>query len=160
MLNSEKAPQSWLQSHVPSSHEGEEGGLNLGQLGAALRRRSWLIIGMTGLVAAAALLKAEKDPLIYQGKFEVLTRSVSAENQVTANLPQSLNSKNNQQGIAAPEPEQDTKTIIKVLQSPAVLNSVIKDINSQYPDLDYDSLLENLQITSTEKKYSRSTIQF
>ncbi|AFY36231.1 polysaccharide biosynthesis tyrosine autokinase [Calothrix sp. PCC 7507] len=145
MVKSEKSPQSSFPSHTPSLHESDEGGLNLGQFGSVLRRRSLLIIGVTGAVAGGAVLKAQTEPLVYQGKLEILTKSVTAERQVTANIPQSVN-------IAPPESEQDTKTTIKVLQSSSVLSSVIKTLKPKYPDLDYGSLLNDLDISSTEKE--------
>lgn len=145
-------PEISSPSHTHPSHENEEGGLNLGQVSATLRRRSLLIMGITGIVAAGAVIKAEQDPLVYQGKFEILTKPFSAESQVTANVPQSLGSiGSNQQVTLPPSSENDIKTTIKVLQSPGVLSSVIQKLNSQYPDLDYESLLENLTIATTEK---------
>ncbi len=142
-------PEISSPSHTYPFHENEEGGLNLGQVSATLRRRSLLIMGITGIVAAGAVIRAEQDPLVYQGKFEILTKPFSAESQVTANVPQSLGS--NQQVTLPPSLENDIKTTIRVLQSPGVLSSVVKTLNSQYPDLDYESLLENLTISTTEK---------
>lgn len=133
-----------------SFHDNQEGGLNVGQIGATLRRRSLMILGITGIFAVGTVFKTEKSPLVYQGKFEILTRSVSAESQVTANLPQSLNNQQEEKTNVL-EPEQDTKTTIKVLQSSGVLNSVISSLNSQYPDLSYELLLKNLKILPTEK---------
>ncbi|BAZ06800.1 GumC family protein [Calothrix sp. NIES-3974] len=148
MMNSEISSPS----HTHPFPENEEGGLNLGQVSATLRRRSLLIMGITGIVAAGAVIKAEQDPLVYQGKFEILTKPFSAESQVTANVPQSLGSiGSNQQVTLPPSSENDIKTTIKVLQSPGVLSSVIQKLNSQYPDLNYESLLENLTIVTTEK---------
>lgn len=145
MVKSEKTPQSSFPSHAPSLHESDEGGLNLGQFGSVLRRRSLLIIAVTGAIAGGAVLKAQTEPLVYQGKLEILTKSVTAERQVTANIPQSVN-------IAPPESEQDTKTTIKVLQSYRVLASVVKTLKPKYPHLDYGSLLNDLDISSTEKE--------
>jgi polysaccharide biosynthesis transport protein len=155
MVKSENSPQFSLPSHTPSLHESDEGGLNLGQVGSVLRRRSLLIIGVTGAVAGSAVLKAQTDPLVYQGELEILTKSVTAERQVTANLPQSLNS-----NIAPPELEQDTRTIIKVLQSSRVLSSVIKTLKPKYPDLDYKSLLNGLDISSQEREKNILRVEY
>ena len=70
MLKSEKNPYLLSQVGTPLN-DAEEGGLNLGQVGAALRRRALLIAGCTGIVATAAVLKAESDPPIYQGQFDI-----------------------------------------------------------------------------------------
>ncbi len=145
MVKSEKSPQSSFPSYAPSLNDSDEGGLNLGQFGSVLRRRSLLIIGVTGAVAGGAVLKAQTEPLVYQGNLQILTKSVTPERQVTANIPQSVN-------IASPESDQDTKTTIKVLQSSRVLASVIKTLKPKYPDLDYGALLNDLDISSTEKE--------
>ena len=64
--------------------------VNLGKLAATLRRRALLIVGITGVVATAAVLKAEADPPAYQGEFEILTEPVTGEGKAIANLPQTL----------------------------------------------------------------------
>ncbi|MDY6897139.1 MAG: capsular biosynthesis protein, partial [Cyanobacteriota bacterium] len=101
MLKSDKNPYLFSQAGTPLS-EAEEGGLNLGQVGAALRRRALLIAGVTGVVATAAVLKAESDPPIYQGQFEILTEPVTGESKAISNVPQTLGSKD---AIALPESE-------------------------------------------------------
>jgi polysaccharide biosynthesis transport protein len=57
MLKSDRYPHSLSQAYRAQSNE-EEGGLNLGQVGATLRRRALLIAGVTGVVATAAVIKA------------------------------------------------------------------------------------------------------
>ena len=117
-------------------------------LGAALRRRALLIAGFTGVVATAAVLKAETDPPIYQGHFEILTEPVTGEGKAVANIPQTLGSGD---AIAPPESEKDFATTIKVLQSPRVLNPVVEKLQTKYPDLEYESFIKGLVIASNEK---------
>lgn len=127
----------------------EEGGLNLGQVGATLRRRILLIAGFTSIVATAAVLKAKIDPPAYQGSFEILTKPVTGESKAIANVPQTLGS----QDVAAPERNEEIETTIHVLQSPGILNPVIKKIQAQYetkyPEMEftYKSMANNLAIT-------------
>jgi polysaccharide biosynthesis transport protein len=154
MLKSEKYSQPLSPANAIQLNEGDEGGLNLGQVGAALRRRGMLIVGVTGLVAGGAVLKAEKDPLMYSGKFEVLTKPVTAESQVVSNVPQALS--NN--GAAPPESAKEMETTIQVLQSPRVLNPVVEKLKAQYPDLTYKELLASLDITS--KKQSILEVEY
>ncbi len=133
------------------TNDGEEGGLNLGQVGATLRRRALLIIGVTGVVATAAVLRAKSDPPVYQGSFEILTEPVTGESKAIANVPQTLGS----QDVAAPE--SSTETTIQVLQSPGVLNPVIKELQAKYekkyPEMKftYESIAGNLAIASKTK---------
>lgn len=147
MLKSEKNSYLYSQAGTPLN-DAEEGGLNLGQVGAALRRRAFLIAGCTGIVATAAVLKAETDPPIYQGQFEILTEPVTGESQAVSNVPQTLGSKN---GIAAPESEKDVATAIRVLQSPRVLNPVVEKLQTKYPSLEYESFVEGLVIAAERK---------
>jgi capsular exopolysaccharide synthesis family protein len=147
MLKSDKNPYLFSQAGTPLS-DAEEGGLNLGQVGAALRRRALLIAGVTGVVATAAVLKAESDPPIYQGQFEILTEPVTGESKAIANVPQTLGSR---EAIAPPESEKDVATTIQVLQSPRVLNSVVEKLQTKYPNLEYESFVKGLIIGSKQK---------
>ncbi|MEO1429124.1 MAG: polysaccharide biosynthesis tyrosine autokinase [Cyanobacteria bacterium J06633_8] len=120
--------------------------VNLGKLAAALRRRILLIAGITGVVATAAVLKAEADPPVYQGQFEILTEPVTGEGKAIANLPQTLGS----QEKIAPKSEEQIQTTIKVLTSPRVLNPVINNLQTKYPQLDYNSLVKSLYISANQ----------
>ena len=146
MLKSDKNPYLFSQTGTPLS-DSEEGGLNLGQVGAALRRRALLIAGCTGIVATAAVLKAETDPPIYQGQFEILTEPVTGESKAVSNVPQTLA----EDAIAPPESEKDVATTIRVLQSPRVLNPVLEKLQTKYPSLEYELFIESLIITSQQK---------
>lgn len=152
MLKSERYPQPLSQAYTAQTNE-VEGGLNLGQVGATLRRRALLIAGVTGVVATAAVLKAETDPPVYQGKFEILTRPVTGESRAVSNVPQTLGS---QEGIAPPEQlVQPIQTTIKVLESRAILDPVIKKLqekyHTKYPKLDYDLISSILQIQAQQQ---------
>jgi polysaccharide biosynthesis transport protein len=146
MLKSDKYPHPLSQAYT--AQQNEEGGLNLGQVGATLRRRALLIAGVTGVIATAAVLKAETDPPVYQGRFEILTKPVTGEGRAVANIPQSLSS----QGIASPELTEPVTTTIQVLESRRVLDKVVKELQdkykTKYPTLNYDSIVGGLQIGS------------
>ncbi|MBF2017506.1 MAG: polysaccharide biosynthesis tyrosine autokinase [Rivularia sp. T60_A2020_040] len=147
MLKSEKNPYLFSQAGT-HLNDVEEGGLNLGQVGAALRRRALLIVGVTGVVTTAAVLKAESEPPIYQGQFDILTQPVTGEGKAIANLPQTLGSRD---AIAPPETEKDVATTIQVLKSPLILNPVVENLQSKYPNLEYESFIKGLVIGSKQK---------
>src|SRR5579883_3449732 len=154
MLKSEKHTHPLLQVNPAQINESEdEGGLNLLQVEAALRRRTLLIVGVTGVVATAAVLKAETDPPLYQGEFDILTKSLTGEGRAVANVPQTLTA---QESVSSPETVQPIATTLQVLQSPGVLDPVVEKIQkkyqSKYPNLDlsYNSLVQNLSITSKD----------
>ncbi|MBD2359407.1 polysaccharide biosynthesis tyrosine autokinase [Tolypothrix sp. FACHB-123] len=147
MLKSEKYPHPLSQANFPQLNE-DEGGLNLGQVGAVLRRRLLLIGGTTALVATAAVLKAETDPPVYQGSFDILTKPVTGEDKVIANIPQAINGAEN---VAPPESTKEVQTTITVLRSPRVLNPIVEKLQAQYPDMTYDLLVYYLTITSPKQ---------
>lgn len=118
--------------------------LDLGQIGAALRRRALLILGVTGVVATAAVLKAESDPPEYEGNFDILTKPVTGESKAVANIPQSLNS---QQAVSSPE-FQSVVTTIQVLQSHGILDPVVQVLQTRYPDVNYYKVISKLKIKS------------
>jgi polysaccharide biosynthesis transport protein len=152
MLKSDKYPHSLSQANVVQLNDADEGGLNLGQVGATLRRRALLIAGVTGVVATAAVLKAETDPPVYQGKFEILTKPVTGEGRAVANVPQTLGS---QDAIASPETEQPVATTIQVLQSRGMLDPVVAKLQAKYqdkyPELNYDFIAAYLQVKSPKQ---------
>ena len=155
MLKAEKYPQQFLNVNAAQSNDADEGGLNLGRVGAALRRRVLLIAGMTCLVATAAVLKAEIDPRSYQAEIEILTESLSAEAQAVANVPQTLGS---QKGSTSVTKGKNAKTTIKVLKSRRVLGPVVRQLQVKYPEIDYDYITSSLKIESTEENII--TVQF
>ncbi len=148
MLKTGKYPQQLLNVNAAQSNDADEGGLNLGQVGAALRRRVLLIAGMTCLVATGAVLKAEMDPRSYQASIEILTEPLSAEAQAVANVPQTLGSQNNTKSLSK---AQNVDTTIKVLQSRRVLTPVVEKLQMKYPDINYGYITSHLKIESTEK---------
>ncbi|MEA5507530.1 polysaccharide biosynthesis tyrosine autokinase [Halotia wernerae UHCC 0503] len=156
MLKSEKYPHLLLNNNAAQFKESDEGGLNLGQVAAILRRRILLIVGITGLIATAAVLKAETDPPVYQGTFEILTKPVTGESKVIANVPQAINS---QDGGSA-DSNNSIFTTIVVLQSPRVLDPIIEKLQSKYPELTYKSLLLGLTIQSTAKSNQILEVQY
>lgn len=146
ILKSEKNPYLFSQAGTPLN-DVEEGGLNLGQVGAALRRRLLLIAGFTGVVATAAVLIAKSESPIYQGEFEILAKPVTGESQAVANVPQTLSSS----PVAPPASEDEVETTIKVLSSPRILNPVVEKLQTKYPDLEYESFVKDLKIKSEDK---------
>jgi succinoglycan biosynthesis transport protein ExoP len=100
------------------------------------------------------VLKAEQDPPVYQGEFEILTKPLTGEIKATADVPQTLSS----QKAAAPESTQEVQTTIAVLQSRKVLNPIVEQLQDKYPKLTYEVLLQSLKIES--KKQSILEVQY
>lgn len=99
--------------------ESDEGGLDIGQMLAALRRRSLVIASITIAVATTALVQALTSTPTYEAKFELLIEPLTVENKLTSS--------------PLGEEKQPTtvgETELKVLQSPKLISPIVKQIQS------------------------------
>lgn len=131
MLQSDKYPQLLSHNKIAQLNSNSDDELNLGQIAAILRRRLLLIIGTTGLLASAAVLKAKSDPPIYQGTFDILTKRGTGESRVIANVPQAINAEGN---TISTQQARETETTITVLLSPRVIEPIIAQMQAQDPN--------------------------
>jgi capsular exopolysaccharide synthesis family protein len=110
--------------------ESGEGGLNIGKILEALRRRAWLIGGITALVTLISGIRAAQDRSTFSSQFEILVQPSTAEAEVIASLPGTLTSgerPNNAVGRAV------TPDLTRILNSPRLLLPVVKEIQERYP---------------------------
>ncbi len=119
-----KQPQSLPLIYPAQPDEDDEGGLELGQLLAALRRRSLLIAGVTTAVASAAVALALTSTPTYKAKFELLTEPVTVENKLTSSP---LSEETQQQPSGVDETE------LRILQSSKLMSPIVKQIQARYP---------------------------
>lgn len=108
--------------------EEAEGGLNIGQLLRTLQRKWFLIVCITVATTAAAAAKVLTDEPIYIDSVEILVQPLSAENEVTSNIPETLTGSE-----ARPAGSLDAD-LVKILTSPSVLAPVVEDVQARYPD--------------------------
>lgn len=148
-MNTEKYSQPLLVANTTQKSESDEGGLNLGQVAAAIRRRAWLVVGITTIVAGAALVKAKNDPPAYNGDFEILTNPVTSQGKVISSSVPDAFSKDKDQVAASGQLDQ---TKIEVLKSPGVLSPIIKTLQQSYPKINYEDFSKELTITSDPTK--------
>jgi polysaccharide biosynthesis transport protein len=126
--------------------ESDEGSLNLGQVVSALRRKVFLIGGITALVAFASVFKALNDVPTYSAKIEILTQRVTVESRVLSSIPDTL--ANSDTGAV-------DENILKVLTSPIVLTPIVDQLKTRYPDLKEGDLVENLTVDGALKNDSK-----
>lgn len=125
-----KQTESLPVVNAPLLDEGDEGGLELGQLLAALRRRILVIASVTTAVAAAAVVAALNSTPTYEAKFELLTEPVTVENKLVSSLPDTLSKA--EEGSSNVVGAVD-ETELKVLQSPKLMSPITKQIEARYP---------------------------
>ena len=115
--------------------------LDLGQILAIARRRALIVAGVTIAVSSAMISKALKEIPNYEGKFQLLVGPVSGEDKVDK-LTQALS-----KTAGLPVDGPDYQTQIQVLWSPQVLSPIVKQIQTRYPDINYETLRSKLVIS-------------
>ena len=121
----------------------DEGGLNLPKFIGALRRHAWVVVGMTLAFAALGSIKASNDPVIYEAQFELLAEPISTETRaISLTTPEDSSDR---QDFAAVAPSEAT---LKVLESPGVLEPLVKELRQKYAGIDYLSLVRDLRLTA------------
>jgi capsular exopolysaccharide synthesis family protein len=130
-MKAEQNIQRPVQVGLVQAPENLEGGLDLGQFFAALRRKMLLILGVTAAVTGAAALKAITDTPIYNGRLEVLVQFTTAEAEVISSVPGTLTSE--QPTTAKPQPV--SPDLLRILSSPKLIVPVFQKLKAQYPEL-------------------------
>ena len=135
-------------------NENTEGRLELGQVLAALRRRILLIVGVTTVMASAAVLKALTNTPIYSASFEILTEPVTLETQIiSAANPETLS---NQEEIISAKVD---ATKLRILKSPRLIQPVVEDLKLKYPYISYGQIVGGLLTTSSAEDILMVTYQ-
>ncbi|MEB3292026.1 MAG: polysaccharide biosynthesis tyrosine autokinase [Synechococcales bacterium] len=133
---------SWL-TNLGSQGQEDNDLLDLGQIFSILGRRAWIILGITGLAAAAGFAKGRVSP-VYNSQFQIVTKPMTVETQVVSSLSQSLNNQP-PEGVG-PGGKGIDETRLRLLLSPEILDPVVDRLRKQYPDINYYSLVTGLQV--------------
>lgn len=124
-------------------------GINLKALGRTFQRQALLIAGVATAVAVGASFKAMNVPPTYQGDFQLLVEPVTNE----ARIADPLTVTRTDGGVPARDIFTiDYPTQIQILQSPGMLNSIVQEVQTQYPDFSYGALVSGLKIARLVKK--------
>ncbi len=143
-LNGHSAPQI-ISPEPVEWNEIEEDELDLGDFFKILKRRALVITGVAGITMAGVVgftLSRERQ---YEGSFELLVEPVNEDNNNNlSELTSFLDSNVTQSGL-------DYDSQIEVLQSPELMKGIIKDLQVKYPDIDYESLIEEKSLKISRK---------
>ncbi len=123
-------------------YEPEEGGLNLNALKDIIWRRLPIITCITAAVSFAAFLQAVNRAPNYQASFEILSEPVTIETKVSSSGSQSREVTEAITSVKLDDVQ------IKTLKSPGIIDSVVEKLKDEYPDLDYSSIVSNLDLQS------------
>ncbi len=147
-----------LPQSFPAGVE-DEGGLNLGQLFGAIRRRLPVVVFVTAVVAVSTLYWSRTRPSSYKGEFRILIEPVTAESEVVSAISGTKTSVESQDlgSAQASQTVLDYPTQIQILLSPQILEPVAKSLNADYPDLTYEHLAQSLTIERVTDDASTET---
>ena len=109
--------------YTVTPEESNEGGLNLGEVLAVIRRRILVIIMGTITVAASGIGLALTTTPTYVAKFELLTEPITAEDKVARDD----RSKKDETANKIDE------TKLKILQSPKLISPITQKVQKYYP---------------------------
>lgn len=125
---------------APSSKSGSPG---LRPILRTLQRKAFLIVTTTGLAAVAALqfLGSEEVP-VYSGNFQLLVEPVTSEQKLAdpINITRTEGQPNEKLFTL------DYPTQMRILTSPQILNSIVSQIQSRYPEFNLETLQKNLKV--------------
>lgn len=149
-------PQSLPSIESAKPNEGDGQMLDMAWLFAVLRRRAAVMavatIALTGISGGWIVWNSRKISPEYEGSFRVLVEPVSAEGRLAklSLLGQTSS------GAAVTDVSRlsvadsdlvDYETQMRVLKSPKLMSTVVKDLQTRYPDINYNSLNEKVNIS-------------
>jgi polysaccharide biosynthesis transport protein len=127
----------YYQALTVSSSEEEDG---LRQLVGFVRRRIWVILGISLLSMTGLGAWILTRPAVYQGSFRLLVEPLSnQQDQISRTLELAAPEAGNSKGL-------DYKSQIEVLRSQKVLTPLFRDLQRLYPELAYEDFLTSLSI--------------
>jgi len=145
-----KRLQSLPQVHTAEPDENSGQAVDLAWVFAVARRRAVVIVGVAlALMATSGIVlvwsKRQTVPE-YQGSFKLLVEPATAEDRLRNQFLMSQNKGLDIQSVQLDRSLLDYETQIRVLKSPQIMNPVVKKLQTRYPDINYNSLLNSLSI--------------
>jgi capsular exopolysaccharide synthesis family protein len=145
-----KRLQSLPQVHTAEPDQSSGQTVDLAWVFAVARRRAVVIVGVAlALMATSGIVlvwsKRQTVPE-YQGSFKLLVEPVTAEDRLRNQFLMSQNQSTDIQRIEVERSLLDYETQIRVLKSPQIMNPVAQQLQTRYPDINYNSLMNSLSI--------------
>ncbi|MGK7922747.1 MAG: GumC family protein [Trichodesmium sp.] len=149
--SNDKYVKSLSQLNTYQNDESEEQQLDLAWVFGVFRRRLLIMIGIAILLNAGIgsliITKARQIIPVYSGSFRLLVEPISAEAQFARQYLRAKTSNIDPQKIRADQAwGVDYETLVKVLRSPQLMNSIVEKIQTVYPDMTYNSLANSILI--------------
>ncbi|MUG96870.1 polysaccharide biosynthesis tyrosine autokinase [Scytonema sp. UIC 10036] len=123
--------------------ESDEDNAGLGPILAVLRRQWALIASISAITIAVSILWTVTRTPKYEGKIQLLVEPLQTSDSqllvlLSETLKQNINEITRQNNTSL-----DYRALMEVLKSPKLLNPVVNELKSRYPDISYDKLVGN-----------------
>jgi capsular exopolysaccharide synthesis family protein len=146
-------PTSRPSVYADAADETNQESLDLSWLFAVFRRRFFVMFGiglLFSLVAGAIIVRGSRQIVPqYQGSFRVLVEPITAEGRLAQLylMAQTTTASADIQRIRIEDSTfVDYETLIRVLKSPTLLNPVVQQLKTEYPNITFNSLVSNLDL--------------
>jgi capsular exopolysaccharide synthesis family protein len=146
-------PQNFELVNTFTPEANHEGGLNLKEIVEVIQRRFWLVASITATVTLLAALKPLTSKPEFRSSFEIFVEPVTIETKVASRESKNSNTEEEIVSVKLDEVQ------LKILKSQQLLESLVKQLKAKYPDLSYDSLIEDL-LVSTNKDENLLTVMY
>ncbi|TVQ06503.1 MAG: polysaccharide biosynthesis tyrosine autokinase [Leptolyngbya sp. DLM2.Bin27] len=145
------AKHSFVPVSAPSAIVDDSDDFDLGHLIGVLKRRVGVFVGVAALSFGGLTLWHLSRPPVYSGTANLLVEPVTAVNPLGLEAMVGVAGARNTSGL-------DYTSQIRVLRGPDVINPILANIQRQYPEITYTTLLNDLVISQEgESKVLRIT---
>jgi len=140
--NLQVIPLPYYASGNNNTSEDQE--FNLRQFLGTLRRRIWVVTGVATIVTLVGWVNVLNQRPVYEGNFRLLIEDIWSTDATDQILAPSASNFVGNADLAR------INTQLEVLRSPAILKPIHASLLSEYPDLTYETLEENLQVSQLD----------
>lgn len=156
-----KQPQIVPLSYLAEVPDADEEELDLGQLFAVIRRRAFVILGVAIAVTGAVWIWTANQIPKYEGKFQLLVEPVTGDgsNSIASRLGALAGGLG--MGIPGGGSGLDYQSQIALLKSPKLMEPIIQQLRSKYPEIEYKTLVagEKSPLIIEQKKEAGKIIE-
>ncbi len=154
-LSSQPNGKSLQMQHGNSTSEPDDSQgqtLDLNWLFAVVKRRvpvmAGVAISLTVVIGGFIVWKSKTTPPTYEGYFRLLVEPATAQARLAEQFLMSQTSEDRRiQGVRIDQSSLDYETQIRVLRSPKLLEPILEQIQTQYPDITYEVMTSKLGIS-------------
>lgn len=156
-----KPPQVLPVSYLAEVPDADEEELDLGQLFAVIRRRAFVILGVAIAVTGAVWIWTANQIPKYEGKFQLLVEPVTGDG--NSSIASRLGALAGGLGMGIPGGGSglDYQSQIALLKSPKLMEPIIQQLRSKYPEIEYKTLVagEKSPLIIEQKKEAGKIIE-